>query len=731
MAHYPADTFQEATEIAIEASNQLHSVINGDANAEVIVEDGSKIPSVRKAMVDSLYFKPPIAWAQGEYEDTYNQLREFVDGDVRTWWFAKGATVSTPVLMTTNPATDPNWTLWGAVTLNAATYETQKRLAAEAGLNMVGSFLLGGTVTNVGDVVFCETDGKYYGWGGSLPKTVTAGSTPATAGGVGVGLWADKTDLMLRSDLSKGALLVRSSLWSLRDFVSVKDFGAIGDGIIDDTLSVNAAYNTARSLGYSVVLWPAGTYKITGQINATSVSTIGNSATFLGVLSSAISGSAFSWGGNNCYVTGMVFDLSNSNTEVEMQGVFNSVNNVSLQRFFNNSIVARTSKSTGASNIYGAWFTGTGLKGLQIYGNTIDATSYGIQLNNQDPNGRDVNTNPLGSPTYDVFIHDNNLIDCALGVNTPHIFCFNAQVHNNTLRQVAKSIDLPLNIAHVTGLVVAGNNISCNVASSNGALHIEDVSQTAVVCGNVINTSADNHGIYVGVASGVSQDNQPTSRIAINSNTVQGYTSSGTKAGILLSDIQSYDNHISGNHISNFGLGMDIVGDNSIVGNTIINCGTGLVLPSSIVSVTDNIFKGCSYIARNTFNGAVCISGGFIVGDSFAFDKQGLGVFLISNVTLKRISTTTFSNNIAFNLIPLPVSGQFTGSVNILFSSMGFSKHTFTFDGTTFAPTRVANAQLSSLGGLTLSKNGDTLQAVSSVASGTASIMIQMDGLVY
>lgn len=202
MAHYPADTFQEATEIAIEASNQLHSVINGDANAEVTVEDGSKIPSVRKAMVDSLYFKPPIAWAQGEYEDTYNQLREFVDGDVRTWWFAKGATVSPPVLMTTNPATDPNWTLWSAVTLNAATYETQKRLAAEAGLNMVGSFLLGGTITNVGDVVFYETDGKYYGWGGSLPKVVAVGSTPATSGGIGAGAWVDRTDVALRGELS-------------------------------------------------------------------------------------------------------------------------------------------------------------------------------------------------------------------------------------------------------------------------------------------------------------------------------------------------------------------------------------------------------------------------------------------------------------------------------------------------------------------------------------------------
>lgn len=120
MAHYPADTFQEATEIAIEASNQLHGVINGDANAEVIVEDGSKIPSVRKAMVDSLYFKPPIAWAQGEYEDTYNQLREFVDAGIRIWCFAKGATVSTPVLMSTSPLTDENWTVWNISSANAS-----------------------------------------------------------------------------------------------------------------------------------------------------------------------------------------------------------------------------------------------------------------------------------------------------------------------------------------------------------------------------------------------------------------------------------------------------------------------------------------------------------------------------------------------------------------------------------------------------------------------------------
>ena len=241
MAHYPADTFQEATEIAIEASNQLHGVINGDANAEVTVEDGSKIPSVRKAMVDSLYFKPPIAWAQGEYEDTYNQLREFVDGDVRTWWFAKGATVSTPVLMPTNPATDVNWTLWSAVTLNAATYETQKRLAAEAGLNMVGSFLLGATVTNVGDVVFCETDGKYYGWGGTLPKVIPDGSTVASSGGYGPTAWTNRSKDLLRNQVTAtSGVLAPAAAWG--------DVPAYSDPAIGNALNAQASALAARSV---------------------------------------------------------------------------------------------------------------------------------------------------------------------------------------------------------------------------------------------------------------------------------------------------------------------------------------------------------------------------------------------------------------------------------------------------------------------------------------------------
>lgn len=250
MAHYPADTFQEAVDLSITASNQLHKILNGDSTTEITVEDGSKIPSVRKAYTDSLFFLSPQPWTVWKYETVYNQLRAFVEPTgITTWWFSKLAAVSTPILMSTTPHEDSNWTLWNAT--NNSVYEIQKRLATEAGLNMVGSFLLGATVTTTDDVVFYETDGKYYGWGGSLPKVVSAGSTPATSGGVGIGAWVDRTDVTLRSDLN----------------IVVKVFASVADMIADASLVVG---QKCRTLGYySVGDGGANDYEIVAAATGT------------------------------------------------------------------------------------------------------------------------------------------------------------------------------------------------------------------------------------------------------------------------------------------------------------------------------------------------------------------------------------------------------------------------------------------------------------------------------
>lgn len=48
----------------------------------------------------------------------------------------------------------------------------------------------------------------------------------------------------------------------LRDYVSVKDFGAVGDGIVDDTAAIQSAMSAATGAVYA----PAGQYKITANI---------------------------------------------------------------------------------------------------------------------------------------------------------------------------------------------------------------------------------------------------------------------------------------------------------------------------------------------------------------------------------------------------------------------------------------------------------------------------------
>jgi hypothetical protein len=62
----------------------------------------------------------------------------------------------------------------------------------------------------------------------------------------------------------------------LRDVVSVKDFGAVGDGVTDDTAAIQAAINYAqtlvadRFLSGCVVYFPAGTYLVGSTLTITS-----------------------------------------------------------------------------------------------------------------------------------------------------------------------------------------------------------------------------------------------------------------------------------------------------------------------------------------------------------------------------------------------------------------------------------------------------------------------------
>lgn len=93
----------------------------------------------------------------------------------------------------------------------------------------------------------------------------------------------------------------------LRDIVSVKDFGAVGDGVANDTAAIQAACAAANSIEF-----PAGTYKITSSIEPGANKHLHfSNATVL----SSVAGPAFLIRGNTDGVTfsgGLLIDCQNT-----------------------------------------------------------------------------------------------------------------------------------------------------------------------------------------------------------------------------------------------------------------------------------------------------------------------------------------------------------------------------------------------------------------------------------
>lgn len=182
---------------------------------------------------------------------------------------------------------------------NQVTGQTQKTMPAilrDIGFTPVSwDFSTGGTLgANDRDkVVYDPVSKTWYSYGGALPVTVPAGFNP-----VGNADWTPQTDPTLRqdladpSDINKGdALQVvkqpypntasRTQHFLNADYVNVKDWGAKGDGVTDDTAAIDAACSSLTGTSFITnfrrLYFPHGTYvyKGTGIVLPNGTSLVG------------------------------------------------------------------------------------------------------------------------------------------------------------------------------------------------------------------------------------------------------------------------------------------------------------------------------------------------------------------------------------------------------------------------------------------------------------------------
>lgn len=182
--------------------------------------------------------------------------------------------------------TSKGWTYTDRFGVKHYTIEGLKHIAEQAisafGYITMDSFQAGATLTLPNQVLRDISTGEYYRWDGVFPKSVAAGSTPDSSGGIGSGKWLSIGDAALRQNLASSgdglgdALIgvkqpftgsaVRTQHDKNADYVMVTDFGAKGDYVTDDREAILFGDSYCASTG-KTLYFPSGVYRSSDGID--------------------------------------------------------------------------------------------------------------------------------------------------------------------------------------------------------------------------------------------------------------------------------------------------------------------------------------------------------------------------------------------------------------------------------------------------------------------------------
>ena len=215
---------------------------------------------------------PPMVGTSSPFDHVDGQNRDLILESIRTW-------IKTSLLgwTTSWQSTLINWLALVTTWLNgfetaAAAYIDTYAVAGYSWRTTVTPIATGGLTTValtadayrpivVGDLVSDTTAGQTYGI-----ITAIIDATHATVSYLGALSNGVAIDSSVASYISTaGTSATKTALNARVPWVSAKDYGAVGDGVTDDTTALQAALTAAQNVKGTLLI-PAGTYKTTAML---------------------------------------------------------------------------------------------------------------------------------------------------------------------------------------------------------------------------------------------------------------------------------------------------------------------------------------------------------------------------------------------------------------------------------------------------------------------------------
>lgn len=390
--------------------------------------------------------------------------------------------------------------------------------------------------------------------------------------------------------------VARTAQDKMREFVSVKDFGAVGDGVTDDGPAVQLAIDEMASRGRGTIVFPAGySYFMNTQVN------VYDNLTVVGYGARIIAGRGYA------HIDAPLFKNFAAAKMSEPPGTVTATSNVAF---------------------YGLEFDGQDTGGLAGVPN---ANMHGIFI--CMGNRTDVNSGVNGFTVQDCYLHD---------LDGAGILTYSGQNINisdnrfvNFFPNAGLSIGSGLQLTDVDGFVVDANVF--DHAGANWSWHgmtvldFNNRSKNGTVSNNVVRNMNNGDGIS---CEGNTSDN--LENVTFVGNMIRDCAGDGIGVDNCLQTV------VSGNTIQDVGGVGILIGQTErliITGNSLINIGSTAIYGSGDkITITGNSITGTSYVDATYQGDGISIvptapstsNSAEITGNYFK-DIDGAGVILAEN----------------------------------------------------------------------------------------------------